>query len=193
VTAALGSRLTPPVEAYVSRVAEAIAGLRALYLLGSAATGGFNPETSDLDVVAVVGRPLSEHDKRAIVHAVAELDVPVRRLELVVYAAGSQPPEFDLNLNADERGARELQDEPRHWFVIDAALAQEHAVALSGPPWAAFFAPLEPERVRQALEQSLAWSADRPGDEFARLNAIRARHYLDHGEWIGKREAEEAG
>ena len=40
------------------------------------------------------------------------------------------------------------------------------------------------------MKQSLAWSAQRPGDEFAQLNAIRARHYLEHGEWITKAEAE---
>jgi hypothetical protein len=40
--------------------------------------------------------------------------------------------------------------------------------------------------VREAVEQSLAWSAEWPDLEFARLNAARARHYLEHGEWLSK-------
>ena len=187
---ALGSHLTPAAEAYATQVAEAIGGLDALYVGGSGALGGFDPQRSDIDLVAVVDRKLDESEKTAIAGAIGELPLPARRLELVVYATGSQPPAFELNLNADSQGAAEHPDEPPHWFVIDAALAQEHAVRLHGPPWSESFAPLTPAQVREAMKQSLAWSEQRPGDEFAELNAIRARHYLEHGEWITKAEAE---
>jgi hypothetical protein len=190
MTVALGSQLAPAAEAYAVQVGEAIPGLEALYVLGSGALGGFDPQRSDLDLVAVVDRKLAEHEKAAIAEAIGERPVPARRLELVVYAAGSRPPAFELNLNADEQGADEHPDEPPHWFVIDAALAQEHAVPLHGPPWSESFAPVTPAQVREAMRQSLAWSEQRPDDEFAQLNAIRARHYLEHGEWITKGEAE---
>jgi hypothetical protein len=191
MTAALGTHLTPAVEAYVLQVAEAIDGLEALYVVGSGALGGFDPQSSDIDLVAVADRKLSGPEKAEIVEAIGGLPLPVRKLEFVVYAAGSQPPEFELNLNADEQGVADHPDEPPHWFVIDAALAQEHAVPLQGPPWSESLGPVTPAQVREAMRQSLAWSEQRPGDEFARLNAIRARHYLEHGEWITKGEAEE--
>jgi hypothetical protein len=190
MTVALGSHLTPAAEAYVSHVAEAIDGLEALYLGGSGALGGFDSQRSDIDLVAVVDRKLDEPEKAAIVEAIGGLPVPARKLELIVYSTGSHPPAFELNLNADSQGAAEHPDEPLHWFVIDAALAQDHAVPLHGPPWSETFEPVTPERVRDAMKQSLAWSGQRPGDKFAQLNAIRARHYLERGEWITKAEAE---
>ena len=190
MTVALGSHLTPAAEAYATQVAEAIGELEAVYVGGSGALGGFDPQRSDIDLVAVVDRKLDEPEKAALARAIGELPLPAPRLELVVYATGSQPPAFELNLNADSQGAAEHPDEPLHWFVIDAAVAQEHAVPLLGPPWSESFAPLRPAQVREAMEQSLAWSKQRPGDEFAELNAIRARHYLEHGEWITKAEAE---
>jgi len=34
------------------------------------------------------------------------------------------------------------------------------------------------------------WSEAQPaGDEFARVNAVRSRHYLETGEWLSKAEA----
>jgi len=190
MTVALGSQLTPAAQAYASQVAEAIDGLEALYVVGSGALGGFDPQRSDLDLVAVVDRTLDGSEKAAIGKAIGGLHLPVRKLELVVYATGSQPPAFELNLSAGEQGVTEHPGEPAHWFVIDAAFAQEHAVPLHGPPWSESFAPVTPAQVREAMQQSLAWSEHRPDDEFARTNAIRARHYLEHGEWITKAEAE---
>ena len=49
--------------------------------------------------------------------------------------------------------------------------------------------PLDDERVREAARASLAWS-ERRDDEFGRVNARRTRHYLEHGEWISKADAE---
>jgi hypothetical protein len=189
MTVALGA-LTPAVEEYASRVAEAIPGLEALYVLGSGATGDFEAHRSDLDLVAVVDHALGASEKEMIIGSLGRLDVPARTLELAVYAAGSQPPEFELNANADADGAAEFPDEPPHWFVIDAALAQERAVPLVGPPWSTYFEPISPAQARKAVSESLAWSEAHPDDEFARANAVRARHHLEHGEWLGKREAE---
>ena len=181
-------------EKYLANVLDAFeeagVSVRAAYLLGSAATGDFDPATSDLDAVAVVDRPLG--DARAgIIEAIARLGSPFRALELVVYVDGHQPPDFELNLNVDAGGAVEKPDEPPHWFVIDAALAQERAVPVGGDePWPAHFEPVSEERLREALVQSIAWSQARPlDDDFARLNAIRSRHYLETAEWLSKTEA----
>jgi hypothetical protein len=158
--------------------------LEAVYLVGSAARGTYEEGRSDVDVVAVTRRSPSEAEKRRLVERVEALDCPARGLELVAYAKGAQPPEFELNFNGGPRMERRVSfspaDEPWQWFVIDAAIAEEHAVPLVGPPWRELFEPVAPERAREAVLAGLAWAErHEPGD----ANAARARHYLETGEW----------
>ena len=187
-------QLDPRAAAYAYQVVAAIDStvpVLGAFVLGSAAAGRFDPATSDLDLVVVAERPLTA-DRPELLRRLRELPSPFRDLELVVYAAGAQPPNFELNVNhGQERPAAES-----FWFVLDAALAQDHSVPVAGGhPWSDFFAPVEPERVREAMRESLAWAERQPPeDEFARLHAIRARRYLEHGEWMSKAQArEEAG
>jgi predicted nucleotidyltransferase len=175
-------------EAYRTRVVEAIGeAVEVLdsFVLGSGLVGGYRPGESDLDLVVVVDRPLRGEARHRVIERIAALELPGRRLELVVYVRGQQPPRFDLNLEVDPESAREAPDEAEHWFVIDAAIAQERS-----PRWAEHFDRISDERTREAVEESLRWSRQRPELEFARLNALRARHYLDHGEWVSKKEAD---
>ena len=189
MTVTARTHLDARTEAFVRKVLAAIdahAALVGAFVVGSGAVGGFDPETSDVDLVVVVEEPLRE--RGALVAAVAALPIPARDLELVVYVQGHRPGDFDLNLS---QGAERPDEEP-FWFVLDAALAQEHAVPVWGErPWVDFFEPVGPEEVHRAMQASLDWASRRaPDDEFARRHAARARHYLEHGEWITKKEAE---
>jgi predicted nucleotidyltransferase len=168
------------------RAIDASAPLVEAYLLGSGAVGGFDPHASDVDLVVVLAKPLGPA-REEVVGMLTTLAWPARDLELVAYVQGRQPPDFELNVS---RGA-ERPDEDAFWFVLDAAVAQAHAVPLlHGRGWTELFAPVPERRVREAAAESLAWAESRPAsDEFARLHAARARHYLEHGEWISKREA----
>jgi hypothetical protein len=183
-------------EAYVAAVLETIeehgqAAVLGAFVIGSGANGTFDLETSDIDLIAVVDRPLSSQERAAVVTRLKQLRCPARALDLVVYVRGSQPPAFELNINADARGAAEKPNKPAHWFVIDAALAQERAVPFAeGPQWSEFFDEISEDRLLKALDQSIEWAeAQPPSNEFARLHAIRSRHYLEHGKWMSKREA----
>jgi predicted nucleotidyltransferase len=179
--------LDPRTEAYVEDVLAAIEAqvpIVEAYLIGSAAVGGFDPRTSDVDLVVVVERGLGEK-RRIIVEDVAALRCPVRDLELVVYVEGARAHDFDLNLNRGE----ETEAEP-FWFVLDAAVAQEQAVPLLHErAWTDLFEPISDEQIREAVCELLAWS-ERRGDDFARVTAERARHYLERGDWISKAEAQ---
>jgi predicted nucleotidyltransferase len=169
------------VEAYVAEVVEAVgavAPVAGAYVLGSALLGGFDPARSDLDVVLVVERPLDADEGARIWRALDGLPPPVRKLELVVYAAGARPPAYELNY-PDGDG------EPAFWFVLDAAIAQERAQPLRGRPWRELLEPVTEAETRRAAEEMLRWAEER-GDELARPHAVRARHYLEHGEWITK-------
>ncbi len=172
--------------AYVAEVVETIEGVAPVvgaYVLGSGLLGGFDPGSSDADVVVVVERPLAGAERAALVEALDELPSPFRKLELVVYAAGAKPPVHELNYPDGE-------GEPPHWFVLDAAIAQERAAPFTDRPWHELLEPVSEAETRRAAEESLEWSARQPaGDEFARVNAVRARHYLEHGDWITKEEA----
>ena len=177
-------------ERYAREVAAAIdsvAAVREAFALGSAAVGGFDPATSDLDLVVVVSEPLGE-SRHELLGKLRQLAAPVRDLELVVYVDGAQPPDFELNVN---EGEEQLDAEP-FWFVLDAALAQKLAVPLlHRRAWSEFFEPVSPARTREAMQASLDWTGRQPDENaFAKAHAARARHYLEHGEWISKKEAQ---
>jgi len=178
---------------YAAAVVEAIrrhASVLGAYVLGSGASDSFDPQASDLDLVVVVDAAPDAPLRAELRQELESLQRPVRRLELVVYESGRQPPDFALNLNVDDDGAAERPDEAAHWFVIDAAIAQDTAVVLSGPTWSNLFEEISKDRLGEALVQSIAWSEAQPaGDEFARVNAVRSRHYLETGEWLSKAEA----
>jgi predicted nucleotidyltransferase len=177
---ALGEQL----DAYLAEVVDAIDAVvpvAGAYVLGSAALGSFDPATSDLDVVVVVERPLDADEHSRVWRALDELPVPVRKLELVVYAAGARPPAFDLNY-PDGDG------EPGFWFVLDAAIAQERAQLLRGRPWHELLEPVTEAETRRAAEEMARW-ADERDDDLARPHGVRARHYLEHGTWMTKAEA----
>jgi predicted nucleotidyltransferase len=168
-------------ETYVAEVVEtveSIAPVVGAYVLGSALLGGFDPATSDLDLVVVVEQPLGSEEREALAEALDELPVPFRKLELVVYAAGARPPAYELNY-PDGDG------EPEFWFVLDAALGQERAEPFRGRAWRELFEPVSRDETRRAAEDLLRWAETR-GDG---VHAARARHYLEHGEWITKEEA----
>ncbi len=181
--------MDPRTEAFVAEVLAAIdahAPVLEAYLLGSGAVGGFDPRTSDVDLVVVVEQ-LPSTERAAMVEQVAAVDRPVRDLELVIYVEGQQPPDYELNLNEGE----ERPSEEPFWFVLDAAVGQEHAVPMWGQrPWSDFFARIPEERIREAAQALLDWSLRQPADEeFTHRHAARARHYLEHGDWITKKEA----
>jgi hypothetical protein len=120
------------------------------------------------------------------------LEVPARKLELVVYdeawvSAGD--PVFSLNLNTGDGSTSADYDAdrvPAFWFVLDVAIAREHAVAVTGPPAAEVFAPPAEERVREAVSEAMAWQRSNPDTTGAVLAACRAWHHRVTGTWISK-------
>jgi predicted nucleotidyltransferase len=164
-------------ESYVTEVVDAVETVAPVvegFVLGSALLGGFDPDTSDVDVTVVVERPLDDAERGAMVTALDELPVPFRKLELVVYARGARPPAYELNY-PDGPG------EPEFWFVLDAAIAQEHA----GPHWLELLEAVTDAEARGAAAEMLRWAEERGEHQ----HAARARRYLDTGEWITKKEA----
>jgi hypothetical protein len=89
---------------------------------------------------------------------------------------------WELNLNTGENAWFDASDVPAFWFVIDRAIAEQHAVPVLGPPWSELFEPVPRETLLDALDQSL--------EVIGALNMARAWAWLETGEWISKPAAE---
>jgi hypothetical protein len=111
------AELAPYLDELLEQVTD-VMDLEAAYGIGSAASGGFEPGRSDLDVYAVTGEALEEETKRELVDRIEALDCPARKLEFVLYSryeASRQNPRFELNLNTGEHVA----------FTPDTGLPQD--------------------------------------------------------------------
>ena len=165
-----------------------VAPLEAVYLLGSAANGAYEPGRSDVDVVAVTRRSLTENERRSLAAAAEAIPCPARKLELVVYPRGSDG--WEINLNTGEHVSFDPTEEPAFWFVLDRAIAEQHAVPLLGPSWGEVFEPVAREDVLAALDEARSFDAwDDP--QGAELASARARVWRETGRWVSKREAAE--
>jgi hypothetical protein len=168
---------------YLDRLVAAmstVTELDAVYLLGSAALGAYEQGSSDVDVVAVSSRSLTPGERRALAEAAEAVPCPARKLELVVYPRGSD--EWEINLNTGEHVSFDTAEEPGFWFVIDRAIAEQHAVPLLGLPWSEAFEPVPREALLDALDQSL--------EIVGAQNIARAWVWLETGEWVSKPAAE---
>jgi hypothetical protein len=183
----------------IARRLSAILGedLVGVYAGGSYSLGGYEAGRSDLDVAAVVRRPLAQEAAAEILAAVGHeaLPCPAPKLELVVYTedaarSPSVEPNFELNLNT---GPGELridlapQSGEGHWFAIDRGVLASHGVAIVGPPAGEVFAAPAREDLLPILAQGLRWYRDNePDSEDAVLNAARALRFSRGGVWVPK-------
>jgi hypothetical protein len=198
--------LGPGEERYVGEVAHRLLGvlgedLVAAYLIGSGAHGDWVRGRSDLDVMAICARPVSAATKRRVVASLRQraLPCPARCLELVVYrrdamrAPGSEV-DFELNLNTgadiDDHVSFDPREEPSHWFIIDLAIARNHARSLVGPPPQQVIGRTARAHVLAALAESLRWHEEHEStDANGVFNACRAWRYAVEGIWSPKGEA----
>jgi predicted nucleotidyltransferase len=164
----------------------AVAELDAVYLVGSAAQGAYEHGRSDVDVIAVTARPPSQAEKEGFASVAESLPCPARKLELVVYARGSD--RHELNVNTGELVHFSPDDDPAFWFVLDRSIAEQHSVALLGPPWEDTFVPVPDDAVRAALDAAETFDGwdDPHGTALAR---IRGGAWRETGEWLSKAEA----
>jgi hypothetical protein len=174
--------------------------LSGVYALGSLALGGFRPCRSDIDVYAVVDRPLDEDVKLSVAAACRHrrLPCPARKLEMVlvcaaVAAAAGAAPDWELNLNTGEgrpdHAGLDPAAEPRHWFVVDLAVAHQCGLTLFGPPPQELIAAPDPADVRAAQLDVVAWYVRHGEEDEVAAAACRAWHWRDTGLFVPKRRA----
>ncbi|KAL4813660.1 hypothetical protein BDW67DRAFT_167633 [Aspergillus spinulosporus] len=173
--------------------------LLAVYLFGSAGYNSYEPDTSDVDVYAVIHEPISDykHFARKISHA--SIPCPARKLEFVLFtkakaALQTNSPQFEMNFNT----GRDMEDdyinldpstEHRFWFLIDLAMGRVLGTALFGPPAGEVFAAPKAEWILDSLIESLDWHRQQPlltCDGI--LNACRALRFVKTGTWGSKKD-----
>ena len=187
VAVAIPPQLVGYLDELVTRLSTA-ADLHAVYLIGSAASGDYEHGRSDVDVIAVTKRSLTDGERRKLVGAAESLPCPARKLELVVYPLGSD--RHEINLNTGEKVSFDPADDPTFWFVLDLAIAEQNAVVLWGPPWQEVFEPVSHGAVLEALDRALDWQEENdPIGRSSVLNACRAWMWLETGDWRSKPEA----
>jgi hypothetical protein len=179
----------PDLAAYLDRVVDRLRGLEAVWLAGSAATGAYVKGVSDVDVIGMADAPLAQSERDAIAADLSheQLPCPARKLELTIYA-GAQI-QLNLNTGAGEHSTKIAEP---FWFVLDRAMAREHAVALFGPDPAEVLGEVPRPVVIKALREALDWYArEEPATRSAVLNACRALRFAEEGVFSTKPEAGE--
>jgi hypothetical protein len=197
--------LPPEVSRYLDRLVGELLlvlgdRLSGVYGLGSLALGDFRPGRSDIDVYAVVDRPLDEDVKLSVAAACrhGRLPCPARKLEMVlvcaaVAAAAVAAPDWELNLNTGEGQPDHVgldpAAEPRHWFVVDLAVAHQCGLTLFGPPPQDLIAAPDAADVRAAQLAVVTWYARHGEEAEVAAAACRAWHWRATGLFVPKRRA----
>jgi streptomycin 3"-adenylyltransferase len=176
-----------------------------VYLHGSAVQGGLRP-TSDLDVLAIVERPTTDDERRAIVHGLAEISGrratrgPARPVELTVVQQSQLkpwrfPPIVDLLYGEWLRDELTTGDIPAPRPMPDLApevyLALLGNRALFGPAPAEVIDPVPAADLRRSIVAGVpGLLADLEGDtRNVLLTLARIVATLETGEILPKDEA----
>ena len=173
--------------------------LVAVYLHGSAVLGGYRPDGSDLDVLAIADDRIEDADIDAVVAALHGGRYPARGLELSIVTRdeAARPdlsaPRFQLHVTlgnlakstrvVDGRGREGDGDLVLHFAVCRAA-----GMALLGPPRGDTIAAVPETRIRLAMLDEIEWAATAP-PEYLVLTAARAWLFAETGRLASKVEA----
>jgi hypothetical protein len=176
---------SPPINALLRQLldgTQSILGeqLLGLYLSGSLALGDFDPNSSDIDFVAVLSRPLDAVTVAALtqVHATlrtgttgasgggggrSEGSPRAPRLEgfYVPLAAVRQPAPPHAQQDVFVAGWTSCGMRRLRWdWVIECYVVREHGVVLDGPPPATLIAPISREELMASVRATLVddWS-----------------------------------
>jgi predicted nucleotidyltransferase len=152
-----------------------------VYLHGSAAAGGLKP-SSDIDLLAVAGRPTTLAEKRRLIGRLLAIsrhrDSPAgtRWIELTIVVQGDvrpwrYPPRLDFQYGEwwrteFERGIVTPWESPNPDLTLQLEMVLQADHPLFGPPPAEVLDPIPPADLRRAMLDSIpALLSDLDGDE----------------------------
>ena len=170
-------------------------------LVGSYASGDFDPRHSDLDVIAVFREALPEAARRRLTSALEHeaLPCPAHGLDLLAYRRSearhpSPELEYEFSIATGPEWDDDISFGGRYpGGLIDLAAARQFGTTLEGAEVESLVGPVQREWVDDQLLQSLHWHLDQIHDPFhdplgtnAVLNACRAVHFIRTGSLVSK-------
>jgi predicted nucleotidyltransferase len=175
-----------------------------IYLRGSLAMGDFNPDTSDLDVLAVTEIPVDESTYAGLLSLHNAIDhLPnryARRLEMA-YVDRRAIRRFQPGFRHPTLGQGEKLDWTEHHenWILERWVIRNYGITLFGPPPASLIDPISSDEIRSAVRLRLAdwvewaltpddpeWLLPRSHKAYAVETMCRALHTLATGEVISK-------
>lgn len=195
---------TPPdVTEFTTRLASALTtelgdDLVGVYLHGSAALGGYVPNVSDIDLLAVIAHPRHRRSQQRLGELLQHHAYPCPGVGLeasVITAATAHsldncPFEVHVTTEPDHHklvcGARHRSDPD---LILHVAVCREHGIAIAGPPPTVVFGPVPRHRILPALLHELDWAKQHGTEAYAVLNACRAWRYAATSDFVSKIEA----
>jgi hypothetical protein len=190
-------------DAYLRDLADVLAGywgnVVGVYLHGSSALGGWDPQRSDVDVLAVVARDGVPEAQLELGQALAAVGpLPPGGLELSVITAETAASLTDLSFVVHVRATAERKvvlpgagHAPDPDLLLHGAVCREHGIAVVGPPALEVFGPIGRDRVLAAMRAELRWGLDNAPAAYTVLNACRALRYAEDGRLCSKVEGGE--
>lgn len=179
-----------------------------VYLHGSLAMGGFNPNNSDIDLIIVTAQPLSNQQKRKLVHFLLERSSQPFPLEISLLTLSqienwSYPTPYDFHFSefwraryeAELRSGTALYLNNEEKTDVDLAahftITHHRGIVLSGQPIHEIFPSVPHEdylaSILEDYKECLVKIHDKP--VYCLLNLIRVYWYLKEGKICSKKEA----
>lgn len=175
-----------------------------MYLHGSLAMGGFNPNRSDIDLLLVTKLPLCMHHKQELAHFFLEksskpFPLEISSITLAQLKGQSHPMPYDFHFSEfwRERYETDLHKYLNNEEQIDVDLAahfmilKHRGICLAGRPIKEIF-PSIPQQdylasILEDYEECLEKISEKP--VYCTLNLIRVYWYVKEGEISSKQEA----
>ena len=159
--------VAPLVDALLAGIRTALSdNLTGFYLRGSLALGDFNPETSDVDILVVTERPVSdaEFEALSVLHKrINPRDNQFGRHYEVAYIDRASLRRFrpgERNHPTVGTDWPFVRAEHRDNFVIERWIVREHGVALLGPGPKTLIDPISAQELRDAAASELRMRVD---------------------------------
>ncbi|MBI2887713.1 MAG: DUF4111 domain-containing protein [Chloroflexi bacterium] len=176
-----------------------------LYLYGSLATGDFDPDSSDIDVLAATSSDLDDAELEALREMHRTIARANSKWEDRIDVAYLSVTALKIFRSRRSRMAVISPGEPFHvteagkdwlmnWYIV-----REWGMALFGPPPPAVIDPITKREFAQAVREHAAWLTEqvnrgvraqqRKAQVYAILTMCRALYTHRHGEHVSKKQA----